>query len=111
MSTECYSDDYIERWGRLFVLRELHMQYGIRFETFLRHPHAYLHQIAMHAMPSGDYLPLLPRQRAVQARLDADVLETELEENARIAYRGIGFIEPLHHCCWPRRPRKRITAK
>lgn len=63
----------------------------------------------MARLRAGGWLPLLPAQRAVQARLDTQqaALSAALDHDDaldRIAPRRAKgtYVEPLHHHAWPR---------
>jgi len=42
MTTTIYSDDYLEQWGAVFIARDLHRQFGVRFEDFIQAPERFL---------------------------------------------------------------------
>lgn len=67
-----YNDHEIEFWGEVFQACRLAGE-GVKFEDFLAQPQAVLRTFGMHdaveVMASG-FLPLLPRQASVRARLE-----------------------------------------
>lgn len=67
-----FTDAHIERCAQIYHASAV-LPRAVPFIAFLCRPH---HHIALYhnhrALPAGDeFLPLLPKQRAVQQRLDA----------------------------------------
>ena len=49
-----FSDDHIERWGRIWDQHELRQKLRIRFVDFLKHPRAYVyHAFPRHRVDDG----------------------------------------------------------
>jgi hypothetical protein len=98
-----YSDEYIEHWAQEYRARRV-WRYGVPFELFLRQPRQILN-----ALLHQGFLPLLPEQRKVQQRLDAD--EAEAEALARCdrpgrhaaqapALHGDRYVQPMRPRRW-----------
>lgn len=102
-----YPDEYLDYWCDAYVFFRM-MEHGITVRQFLLDPWGYIDGLI------DEHLPLLPQQRAVQERLDhKDLQELEnefnaqLEHDAQVTYRNGVFIEPMHHCAFPRCPHRR----
>lgn len=90
-----YSCAYLSYHGERFVAQRL-AAHGITFAQYLADPDRYDH-LAL------EFEPLLPAQRAVQARLDAEHEPTPIEaEVAHLPQRNGTVVEPLHHHRHPR---------
>jgi hypothetical protein len=85
-----YSPAYINYYADRYVAYRL-KAHGVNLEHYLRMPERYEH-LALEPEP------LLPAQRAVQARLDAE-WETERHERAveNLPRRNGAVVEHLHH--------------
>ncbi|MDY6979187.1 MAG: hypothetical protein SV201_04860 [Pseudomonadota bacterium] len=101
-----YPDEYLDYWCDTYVFLHL-KEHGITVRQFLLDPVPYIERLCNH-------LPLLPQQRAIQARLDREEVrnlekefEAQLEQDAQVTYRNGAFIEPMHHCAFPRCPHRR----
>jgi hypothetical protein len=109
-----YDDAYIEHWARVYHARPWLYERGVQFATFLAYPHEIL-RVFEEERRNRLRNPLLPAQRAVQRRLDADV-DAQIENLDRmIAARGMRVsdgkaIEPMHHRCHPKHRRCRPLA-
>ncbi|MEX0745291.1 MAG: hypothetical protein WD118_06780 [Phycisphaeraceae bacterium] len=90
-----YSDEYLERMGDRYVA--LHLRgHGVTMVQYLSDPERY-EALALEPMP------LLPAQKAVQARLDAEAgLAPAEAEVAHLPQRNGAVVEPLHHHRHPR---------
>lgn len=68
-----YGDEYLDHWGEIYAANHLRSR-GILFEMFLRYPAEIMQAVGFGCalpLPAGEtFYPLLPRQRAVQERLD-----------------------------------------
>ncbi|MEW6178272.1 MAG: hypothetical protein AB1670_06530 [Pseudomonadota bacterium] len=67
-----YNDHDIEYWAEVFQACRL-TEEGVNFEDFLATPRAILHAFGMADAPevmADGFLPLLPRQARVRARLE-----------------------------------------
>lgn len=71
-----YDDDYLDRWGDEYLAHPFLRAMGITFEQFLQFPRELLDGASvMTLIPLPDphkFYPLLPKQRAVQERVDAE---------------------------------------
>jgi hypothetical protein len=71
-----YDDDYIERWGDEYVAHPYLRAIGISFEQFLQFPRELLESASVTTLiplpEAHKFYPLLPKQRAVQERVDAE---------------------------------------
>lgn len=71
-----FSDAEIDHWGEIYLANPWLYRLGISFGEFIESPAAYLHAVgcaALMPLPEGaKFYPLLPAQRAVQERLDAE---------------------------------------
>lgn len=95
-----YSDEYLNHYADRFVAMRLSL-YGVRLDQYLANP-AHYEALAM------EPLPLLPQQRAVQARLDeADKVAAEV---AHLPQRNGTTVEPLRHHRHPRRGTPALSA-
>lgn len=91
-ATPVYSDAYIEDRAEEFCALSLADQ-GVSLLQFLADPERY-------RRAAGLFRPLLPEQRTVQQRLDAeaDAAEAEaLRACPDAECRGGAYIKPLHH--------------
>lgn len=88
-----YSDEHLNYYADRFVAMRLDL-HGVRLDQYLANP---AHYEAMAMEP----LPLLPQQRAVQARLD--VADKAVAEVAHLPQRNGAIVEPLRHHRFPRR--------
>jgi len=96
-----FAPHYIDQFADRFIRLGL-SAHGVTFEQYLAAPERY------EIKYENEYQPLLPAQRAVQARLDAisfevDRVEAEVDE---LPHRNGVAIEPLRHHCRPKRSRK-----
>lgn len=95
-----HTDEHIEYWGEVFVDNQLHRS-GLTFERFIESPVEHLEaQLFHYDEPAPEPEPLLPRQRLVQARIDAaDILDEQLNQDLadRAVLRDQVLIEPLRH--------------
>lgn len=80
-----YADETIEHWGRYYTAHPRLRERGVTFAAFLARPRHYVETLVT-GTPG-----LLPRQIAVQARVDAFV------ERERLSVRNGAIVEPLHH--------------
>lgn len=116
-----YSDEHIERCARLYLDNPVIRLRGILFETFLSVPGEIMRAIAdgmSSPVPDGEeYLPLLPPQISVRARLDREARDREIDAQLAALERLIAAkrmrvsdgcaIESLHHRVWPRHQARR----
>lgn len=94
--TRLYSVNYLERCADQYAAMRLHA-HGVTLDQYLADPARYEH-LALEPEP------LLPQQRAVQARIDAEEAAARLEnELDSLPRRNGAVIEPLHHNRYPRR--------
>jgi len=94
-ATPMLDDAYLEALAEEFQLLALH-SCGVEFHQFLVDPAGWRAWRAS----AGDYEPLLPPQRAVQYRLDAEAELAEhqlMRERPDCERRGGALVEPLHH--------------
>lgn len=96
MSCIAYTDAHLNYWGDIYV-REKLLQYGIKFEMFLRMPQQILDSIKQH-----NFKPLLPAQRKIAARIRHQDFMRELQkrEEKRLenkGWRNGAAFEALHH--------------
>lgn len=96
-----HTDEHIEYWGKVFVDNQLR-QTGLTFERFIEDPVEHLEAELFRFRERSfepDPLPLLPRQRAVQARIDAQLIDEQLNQDLdhRAVLRDQVLIEPLRH--------------
>lgn len=89
-----YSDEYLEHYADRYVAMHL-KGHGVSLEQYLAEPARYEHLTL-------EPFPLLPEQRAVQARLDAEAAKAEAEV-AHLPRRNGAVVEPLHHHRHPKR--------
>lgn len=89
-----YSDEYLEHYADRFVAMRLDL-HGINLAQYLAAPARY-ERLAL------EPFPLLPEQRAVQARLDAEAVRAAAEV-AHLPQRNGAVVEPLHHHRHPKR--------
>tara|TARA_R110001592_G_scaffold363400_1_gene688169 strand:- start:34092 stop:34421 length:330 start_codon:yes stop_codon:yes gene_type:complete len=96
-----YHPNYIGHYGERFIRLGL-SAHGVSFEQYLAAPERY------EIKYENEYRPLLPAQRAVQARLDAISFEVDrvAAEVDELPHRNGVAIEPLRHHCRPKRSRK-----
>ena len=47
-----YPNDYLDRWGEVFVRLALHRRLGITLAQFLTDPGRYLRQVPAHPLPT-----------------------------------------------------------
>ncbi len=89
-----YTDEHIEYWGEVFVAHDLGRY--MAFAVFLCDPHGEMAAIA------AGYRPLLPRQRAVQQRIDAEAITADLTADIaeRAVLRNQALVEPIHRHAW-----------
>lgn len=89
-----YTDEHIEHWGEVFLARDLGRY--MTFIQFLRDPRAELAAI------EAGFRPLLPQQRAVQQRIDAEAIATDLTADIadRARLLGQALVEPIHRHAW-----------
>lgn len=76
-----YPDAYIEHWGEIYARNTWLRDIGVTFEMFLEQPDRVLASPTCQALmpsPVDHFYPLLPQQRAVQARIDAERAFPEL---------------------------------
>lgn len=113
-ATPMLPDAYLHHWSDRYIQLGLHKR-GVPLLDFLRDPWLYIHPIDLEILfddEEGDdvrdeYLPLLPRQRAVQSRLDVEAAEVEAEAGIEsLPVRDGHRVEPLHHHRHPRRWRQ-----
>ena len=105
-----HSNEHIGNCAVIFEALGLHTR-GVYFDQFVATPDYYLAKVREH-------LPPLPRQRAVQARLDAidelqeieDILTVDLDRKPDVKRNNGAIVEPLHHTAWPRKPRRRTVC-
>lgn len=91
-----YSDEYLDHYADRFIAMRL-SSHGVTLAQYLSAPWRYEH-LALE--PEG----LLPRQRRIQARIDAEAIEEDIEaEMDGVVRRGGIAIEPMRHRRWPRR--------
>ena len=80
-----YPDAYIERWGEVYACNTWLADVGVTFELFLLAPEKLLqrspHETLMPVAVDHHY-PLLPEQRAVQARIDVRTSHQAMTEVA-----------------------------
>lgn len=88
-----YSDEYLNHYADRFVAMRLDL-HGVRLDQYLANPD---HYEALALEP----LPLLPQQKAVQARLDA--ADKAAAEVAHLPQRNGAIVEPLRHHRFPKR--------
>ncbi|MEW6446032.1 MAG: hypothetical protein AB1479_08375 [Pseudomonadota bacterium] len=72
MHMTTYNDHEIEYWAEVFQACRL-TEEGVNFEDFLATPRAILHNLGMGDAPdimAAGFLPLLPRQARLRARLE-----------------------------------------
>jgi len=64
-------DAVLEFWSDVYLAAGGHDAFGVPFERFLESPHAFLSQSEADALlPNAEFLPLLPEQERVIARLE-----------------------------------------
>lgn len=72
----CYDDAHLDHWGEVYRANAGLGAIGITFEIFLQAPQMFLDSATHHILvplPEGrPFYALLPAQRAVQERLDAE---------------------------------------
>lgn len=96
-----YHPNYISHYGERFIRLGL-SAHGVTFEQYLAAPERY------EIKYEEKCRPLLPAQRAVQARLDAISFEVDRAESEldALPQRNGAAIEPLHHKKLFKRSRK-----
>src|SRR5690606_5424305 len=94
MSNHVYPDEYIEYYAERYMALCLRY-HGISLLQYLAAPEA-CERAAL------EHMPLLPAQRAVQARLDAEAARLEATV-AHLPQRNGTVVEPLHHTRHPKR--------
>jgi hypothetical protein len=71
-----WPDAYLDHWGDVYLGNPALRAIGITFEMFLQAPEQILGSATFHTLmplPEGHkFYPLLPAQRAVQERVDAE---------------------------------------
>lgn len=91
-----YSDEYLDHYADRYVAMHL-KGHGITLDQFLANPARYEH-LAL------EPFPLMPEQKAVRDRLDAQAEAVRVEaEVAHLPRRNGAVVEPLHHHRHPRR--------
>ena len=76
------TDEELHRWGEIFTANPILREY-CAFENFLRHPERWLELTGLSGRSASsddapEFLPLLPAQARIQARLDAAESAREL---------------------------------
>lgn len=109
VATGIYTDAYIEHWAAAYHARPWLYERGVQFSTFLAYPHEIL-RVFEQERRNRLRNPLLPAQRAVQTRIDAqiDVQVERLERMIRARAMRVSdgkAIEPMHHRRHPKHRR------
>lgn len=94
MVSHLYPDAYLDHYADRYMALCLRY-HGITLLQYLAAPDA-CERAAL------EHMPLLPAQRVVQARLDAEAARLEATV-AHLPQRNGTVVEPLHHTRYPRR--------
>ena len=112
-----FPDEWIEYWAAAYLARENNVRLRalrVDFERFLCAPVVFLAALHPIHRPRGTS-GLLPAQRAVQKRFDAQAALLEIAERAadQVAAESHcangAIVEKLKHHAWPRRPRRKSS--